>query len=473
MLKEYIIKSIVKEFGYKPTVSQYHLLTNLAEFIVEGRDEDLFLLKGYAGTGKTTIISSFVKVLKQFKIKTVLLAPTGRAAKVLSKYAGESAYTIHKWIYRQKKAEEGVGIFDLDFNKNSNTVFIVDEASMISNFSHEISYFGSGALLDDLIRYVYNNRNCKLVFVGDTAQLPPVGLDISPALDKEEIQCCYGKKVWESYLNDVVRQNADSGILYNASLLRVAMSSNYNIFPKFEIKGYADIRKIGGEELIEEISSCYDDFGLNETMIVCRSNKRANRFNQGIRNSILYREEEISSGDMIMVVKNNYYWSADSDKMDFIANGDIAVIRRIKRIVELYGFRFAMVSIEFLDYEEELDTIIMLDTLTLETPSLGYEQSKKLYGEIERDYLNEKNKKKRFEKIRENEYFNALQVKFAYSVTCHKAQGGQWGAIFIDQGWIPDNTPDIEYMRWLYTAFTRATERLYLVNFRKDFFEEE
>lgn len=473
MLKEYIIKSVLKEFGHEPTASQHDLLTNLSEFIAEGRDEDTFLLKGYAGTGKTTVISALVKVLKQFKIKSVLLAPTGRAAKVFSRYAGESAFTIHKWIYRQKKAEDGIGVFDLDFNKSSNTIFIVDEASMISNFSPEGSYFGSGALLDDLIRYVYNGRNCKLILVGDTAQLPPVGLDVSPALDKDEIQCCYGKEVWESYLNDVVRQGADSGILYNATLLRLAMFSGEAGFPKFDLKGYTDIRKIGGEDLIEEISSCYDDFGLNETMIVCRSNKRANRFNQGIRNSILYREEEISSGDMIMVVKNNYYWSEDSEKMDFIANGDIARIRRIKRIVELYGFRFAIVSLEFLDYEEELDTIIMLDTLTIESPSLGYEDSKKLYREIEKDYLNERNKKKRFEKIRENEYFNALQVKFAYSVTCHKAQGGQWGAVFVDQGWIPDDTPDVEYMRWLYTAFTRATERLYLVNFRKEFFEED
>jgi len=472
MLKEYIIKSVFEELGYEPTSCQHELVSSLSEFIAEGRDEDLFLLKGYAGTGKTTIISSLVRVLKKFKIKTVLLAPTGRAAKVFSRYSTKSAFTIHKWIYRQRNAEEGIGVFDLDFNKNSNTVFIVDEASMISNYSTEGSYFGSGALLDDLIRYVYNGRNCKLILVGDVAQLPPVGLDVSPALDKDELQFSYGKQVWESYLDEVVRQSADSGILYNATLLRVAMFSGEAGFPHFDIKGYPDIRKIGGEELIEEISSSYDNYGIGETIVVCRSNKRANRFNQGIRNSILYREEEISSGDILMVVKNNYYWCADSDNMDFIANGDIARIQRIKRIVELYGFRFAIVSLEFADYNEELDTIIMLDTLNIETPSLGYEESRKLYREIEEDYLDEKNKKKRFEKIRENEYFNALQVKFAYSVTCHKAQGGQWSSVFIDQGWIPDDVPDMEYMRWLYTAFTRATERLCLVNFRKEFFEE-
>ena len=472
MLKEYIIKSVFEELGYEPTLCQHELISSLSGFITEGRDEDLFLLKGYAGTGKTTVISSFVRVLKKFKIKTVLLAPTGRAAKVLSRYASEPAFTIHKWIYRQRKEEEGIGVFDVDFNKNSNTIFIVDEASMISNYSPDGSFFGSGALLDDLIRYVYNGRNCKIIFVGDIAQLPPVGLDVSPALDKDELQFSYGKKVWEKYLDEVVRQSADSGILYNATLLRVAMFSGDAGFPHFDINGYSDVRRIGGDELIEEISSSYDNFGIGETMVVCRSNKRANRFNQGIRNSILYREEEISSGDMLMVVKNNYYWCDDSGNMDFIANGDIARIQRIKRIVELYGFRFAMVSLEFPDYNEELDTIIMLDTLNVESPSLGYEDSKKLYREIEKDYINEKNKKKRFEKIRENEYFNALQVKFAYSVTCHKAQGGQWSSVFIDQGWIPEDIPDMEYMRWLYTAFTRATERLYLVNFRKDFFEE-
>jgi len=473
MLKDYLSNSIFEALNFKPTSDQKELINSLSEFIFEGNDDSVFILKGYAGTGKTTVISALVNALKKHEIKTQLLAPTGRAAKVISKYSSQKAFTIHKIIYRQKSSTDGFGVFSVDYNKFFDTIFIVDEASMIGNGSHDGTIFGSGSLLDDLMSYVYNSNNCKLILVGDIAQLPPVGLEISPALNKQDIEVAYYKEVHESSLKEVVRQSADSGILYNATLLRLVMANGIDCFPKFELNSYIDIVRISGADLIDEISTSYSHYGEDETIIVCRSNSRANKFNMGIRNSILYREEELSVGDMLMIVKNNYYWSAETENMDFIANGDTACVRRIRGIVELYGFRFAKLTVEFLDFNEELDVVVLLDTLTSESPSLSYNDSVKLYREIEKDYLDIRNKKKRFEKIRENEYFNALQIKFAYAVTCHKAQGGQWCSVFVDQGWIPTEVPDIEYMRWLYTAFTRATEKLYLVNFNNEFFSEE
>jgi len=472
MLADYLSKTIFETLEVIPTEGQSELIELLSNFIIEGGNDSIFVLRGYAGTGKTTIISALVKALKKYQIKSELLAPTGRAAKVLSKYSSDKAYTIHKKIYRQRVVNDGVGVFSLDYNKSSNTLFIVDEASMIANNSFENNNFGSGALLNDLIEYVYNGRNCKLILIGDTAQLPPVGLAISPALDKNELECGYNKEVYEYNLREVLRQSADSGILYNATLLRLMMASGDIGYPHIQLDTYKDIVRISGADLIEEIEMSYNTYGVDDTTIVCRSNKRANKFNMGVRASILYREEEISVGDMLMIVKNNYYWAEDSDNMDFIANGDTARIRRIRGIYEYYGFRFAKLSVEFLDYNEELDVMVLLDTLTSESPSLTYEESNKLYRAVEKDYLDIHNKKKRFEKIRENEFYNALQVKFAYAVTCHKAQGGQWSSVFVDQGWIPTEIPDLEYLRWLYTAFTRATEKLYLVNFNKDFFEE-
>lgn len=473
MLKDYLSNTILEALNFAPTSDQEQLINNLSEFIIEGGEDGVFILKGYAGTGKTTVISALVNALNKHEIKTQLLAPTGRAAKVFSKYSSQKAFTIHKVIYRQKSSTDGFGVFSIDFNKFSDTIFIVDEASMIGSNTYDGSVFGSGSLLDDLMSYVYNSNNCKLILVGDVAQLPPVGLDISPALNKEEIEAVYYKEVYESSLKEVVRQSADSGILYNATLLRLMMAKGLNCYPKFELNRYSDIVRISGADLIEEISSAYSNYGEDETLVVCRSNNRANKFNMGIRNSILYREEELSVGDMLMIVKNNYYWSADSDNMDFIANGDTVCVRRIRGLVELYGFRFAKLTVEFQDYGEEMDVVVLIDTLMSESPSLSYNDSVKLYREIEKDYLDIKNKKKRFEKIRENEYFNALQVKFAYAVTCHKAQGGQWSSVFVDQGWIPTEIPDMEYMRWLYTAFTRATEKLFLVNFNDAFFEED
>jgi exodeoxyribonuclease-5 len=472
MLNHFFKELILKALKYEPTPGQADLIELLSQFLVDSSEDNIFVLRGYAGTGKTTIISTLVNVLDDCEMNSVLLAPTGRAAKVISQYSGRQANTIHKVIYRQGAVNDGEGIFSIDYNKSKDCIFIVDEASMIANDSYDTSSFGSGYLLNDLIEYVYNRKNCKLILVGDTAQLPPVGLNLSPALDKRELEINFSKEVYDFNLRDVVRQSADSGILYNATLLRLMMAQGDISYPKLHLDTYTDIVSISGVDLIEEIESSYSNYGMDETIIVCRSNKRANAFNMGVRASILYREEELSVGDMLMIVKNNYHWAEDSKRMDFIANGDTARIRRIKGIDECYGFRFAHLSLEFLDYDEEIDVTVLIDTLTSESPSLSKEENKRLYKEIEQDYIDIPNKKKRFEKIRENEYYNALQVKFAYAVTCHKAQGGQWSSVFVDQGWIPTETPDLEYMRWLYTAFTRAREKLYLVNFNKEFFDD-
>jgi exodeoxyribonuclease-5 len=401
-----------------------------------------------------------------------LLAPTGRAAKVLSKHTNKTAFTIHKKIYRQKSTSDGFGRFVLDKNLHKNTIFIVDEASMISNSSSPNSLFGSGHLLNDLIEYVYTGKNCRLIVTGDTAQLPPIGLDISPALMENELDY-YGFDVISSELTDVVRQEKESGILFNATKIRNLIEENKTSgYWSINTDQFDDTRRVGGEELIEEISSCYDKYGIEETMIVTRSNKRANKFNEGIRRAVLYKEDEISVGDMLMIVKNNYYWAEEVEELDFIANGDIAEIIRIKKYETLYGFRYANVTIRFIDYKDiEIDCKIFLDTLMLNTPSFSNDESRKLFESVSEDYLDIKNKKKRWEKIRENEYFNALQVKFAYAVTCHKAQGGQWKTVFLDHGYLVEEMIDREYLRWMYTAFTRPTENIALVNFNKEFFE--
>jgi exodeoxyribonuclease-5 len=451
------------------------LSKNLAAFVTESDENAVFILKGYAGTGKTTMLSAFVKTLKKFKFRSVLLAPTGRAAKVLSSYSGQTAYTIHKTIYRQQSSTDGMGKFVLNKNLLKDAFFIVDEASMISNESSEGSVFGSGRLLDDLIEFVYTGVNCKLLLVGDTAQLPPVGLDISPALSAAELEM-YDLNVTEMELTEVVRQEENTGILTNATTIRQIISEGdfYGKYFPIELAGFDDIKRIGGGELIDEISSCYDRYGEQETMIVTRSNKRANKFNEGIRKTIFYKESEISVGDLLMVVKNNYFWLNENENIDFIANGDTVEITAIGKYEELYGFRFANVSLRFVDYKDmEIDCKIFLDTLNIETASMGPEDNRKLFEAVSEDYLDIRNKQKRWKKIRENEYFNALQVKFAYAVTCHKAQGGQWKAVFIDQGYLIEDMLNIEYLRWLYTAFTRPTERLYLVNFNKEFFDEE
>ncbi len=477
MVTKHVIEILTTKLGHNPTGDQKMLISQLAEFILELNDDKqaqdkVFMVKGYAGTGKTSVISALVKSLPALRLKSVLLAPTGRAAKVLSVYSDKAASTIHKKIYRQKTQKDGIGEFVLDKNLHHNTLFIVDESSMISNASFENSIFGSGKVLDDLMEYVYSGENCKLILVGDTAQLPPVGLTVSPALNPDVIDVM-GFELKELELTQVVRQSELSGILHNATLLRQQIADNTGGYPEFELDEFKDVTRLSGADLIEEIDSCYGKFGSDNTLVICRSNKRANRYNEGIRRSILWREEELSVGDYLMVVKNNYYWLSEDDKKttDFIANGDIVEITRIGKYKELYGFRFANVSVKFMDYPElELDVNIMLDTLTSETASLSQEQNNKFFYTVMEDYANLNTKRAKIKAVKENPFFNALQVKFSYAITCHKAQGGQWKAVFIDQGWLTDKMMDVEYLRWLYTAFTRPVEKLYLVNFKDDFF---
>lgn len=474
MIKKHIQSEILKNLGKTPTSGQVELSLKLAEFIADSDQDAVFILKGYAGTGKTTMLSSLVKTFTVFKFRSVLLAPTGRAAKVLSGYSGHNAYTIHKSIYRQQSSSDGMGRFVLNKNLFKDTFFIVDEASMVSNSTGESSIFGSGRLLEDLIEYVYSGSNCRLILVGDTAQLPPVGLDVSPALSRDELDS-YDRIVYEHELTEVVRQDQNSGILFNATFIRNLISDGYDTpayFP-LECEPFEDIRRIGGADLIEEISTCYNRYGMFETIVVTRSNKRANKFSEGIRSSILYKESAVSVGDLIMIVKNNYFWLEANETIDFIANGDIAEIVTIYKHEELYGFRYANVSLRLIDYPDiEFDCKILLDTLAIESAALTSEQNRQLFDAVSEDYQEIRSKKTRWEKIRANPYFNALQVKFAYAVTCHKAQGGQWKAVFVDQGYVTEEMLNLEFLRWLYTAFTRPTERLYLVNFNKEFFEE-
>ncbi len=474
MLRKYISKLIIEEIKFDPTDCQIAMADKAAEFITVENSDVIFLLRGYAGTGKTTALSALVRVLDSLKMKAVLLAPTGRASKVLSRYAGKPATTIHKKIYRQQSANGGYGKFSLDRNLHKNTVFIIDEASMISNNPQENNIFGSGYLLSDVIEYVMSGENCRLIIAGDTAQLPPVGFSVSPALEEEELKY-FNLEVISCELTNVVRQAVKSGILENATMIRNLLSgAQHEGYWKIKTAGFNDIIRIGGADLIEEISGCYHKFGIDETIVVTRSNKRANKFNEGIRRSVLYREEQISTGDLVMSVKNNYHWAKQSEELGFIANGDIAEVVRIRKYEEKYGFHFVNVTLRFIDFKDiEIDCKIILDTLTIEAASLTQADQKKLFDEISQDYPDIRNKRNLWEKIRENEYFNALQVKFSYALTCHKSQGGQWKAVFIDHGYLTGEMIDREYLRWAYTAFTRPTERLYLVNFNKEFFDED
>jgi exodeoxyribonuclease-5 len=427
-------------------------------------------MTGYAGTGKTSIISSVVKTLDLLRMRAVLLAPTGRAAKVLASYSGRQAFTVHKKIYRQKSSKDGLGSFSLDRNLHKDTFFIVDEASMVSNSSGDSSLFGSGKLLDDLIEYVYSGTDCKLILVGDTAQLPPVGSVLSPALDPASLGG-YGFGLISCELRQVVRQSETSGVLMNATLVRLQVAETNLVHPSIDCINYKDTIRITGEELIDEISSAYGTCGMEGTIIVVNSNKQANRYNQGIRNRIFFREEEISPGDMVMVVKNNYFIiDEDEDGAGFIANGDIAEVKKIRKYEERYGFHFADMVLKFPDYNLEIESKVMMDVLHLDTPALPSEKNKELYQSILADYLNIKNRRKQFEAVKNNPYFNALQIKFAYAVTCHKAQGGQWERVFIDQGMFNRNEITIDYLRWFYTALTRSTDKVYLVNFSENFF---
>ena len=465
MLNNYLTQQIKRNFCYQPTEEQEKAIECIADFLFKPENDTLLLLKGYAGTGKTTLIGAVVRTLSEMRAGYVLMASTGRAAKVFSRYSGFSAYTIHKKIYRQKSFSNDLDNFSLNDNLHKNTLFIVDEASMISNDGLTGASFGSGRLLDDLIEYVYAGQGCRLLIIGDDAQLPPVGEDESPALSAEVLSG-YGLDVTECILTEVIRYSGRNGILSNATMLRERMAADdiYDL-PVLTLKGYKDISSIPGSELIEAINSSYNEVGMDETMVICRSNKRAYLYNKGIRNTILYREEELSTGDILMIAKNNYHWTADCKEMDFIANGDIAVVRRVRRTQEMYGFRFADVVLSFPDHNDiEFELKILLDTLHSDYPSLSKEDSDRLFNAVMEDYSDITNKKERMKKLKEDSFYNALQVKYAYAVTCHKAQGGQWKRIFIDQGYITEDTFTPDYYRWLYTALTRASEKLYLVN---------
>ena len=473
MLKKHIESILLQKLAFEPTPSQSILITKISDFILNSRTNKIFLLKGFAGTGKTTMINAIVQCLAEFNYKSVLLAPTGRAAKVMSSYTGINASTIHKKIYRQKSAKDGFGKFVLSFNTHSDTFFFVDEASMIANNPAESNAFGSGNLLDDLFSFVLNSNNCKLILIGDEAQLPPVGFAISPALDKSELEK-FGYNVLSTTMTDIVRQALDSGILFNSFKIRKMIENDISGYPQLQTQQFNDIIPLPGSELVEEIETSYSTVGMEDTIIVCRSNKRANKYNTGIRNQILYREEEISAGDLLMIVKNNYFWINDEKTADFIANGDIVEVLRIKAYEERYGFRFADITIRLFEHNDlELDVKIMLDTLSIDGPSLNYEDNKKLFYSILIDYSDIKGKSKQYKKVKEDPFFNALQVKFAYAVTCHKAQGGQWKHVFIDQGYITDELLNRDYYRWLYTAITRATDKVFLVNFNKQFYIDE
>lgn len=470
MRETIIYNSLCKNLGNTPTEDQSEALKKIASYIVKNNNDTIFLLTGYAGTGKTSIISSVVRTLDLLRMRSILLAPTGRAAKVLASFAGKQAFTIHKKIYRQKSMKDGIGSFTLDKNLYKNTFFIIDEASMISNSSNETSIFGSGKVLDDLIEYVYSGTDCKLIIVGDTAQLPPVGSDVSPALDPDVLKE-FGFGLITTELKEVVRQSETSGILMNATRIRAQVSENNLEKPKIDCDSFKDIVRLTGEDLIEEISAAYGTCGLEGTIIVVNSNKQANRYNQGIRSRIFFREEEITPGDIVMVVKNNYSLANEEDPTRFIANGDIAEVKSIRKYEEIYGFRFAEMELKFPDYDLEIETKVMLDVLQLDSPALPSDRSSELFHNVLTDYVHLKTRRKQYDAVREDRYFNALQIKFAYAVTCHKAQGGQWERVFIDQGMFNRNEITIDYLRWFYTALTRSTDKVYLVNFSDEWFK--
>jgi exodeoxyribonuclease-5 len=466
-----IYNQLCKNLGNIPTDDQSVALGKIAAYICDNNNDVIFLMTGYAGTGKTSVISSVVKTLDLLRMRSVLLAPTGRAAKVLASYAGKQAFTIHKKIYRQKSSKDGLGSFILDRNLYKDTFFIIDEASMVSNSSGDSSLFGSGKLLDDLVEYVYSGTDCKLIIVGDTAQLPPVGSTVSPALDPSALGE-YGFGLITCELRQVVRQSETSGVLMNATRVRLQVAENDLVHPLIDCINFKDMLRISGEELIDEISAAYGTCGLEGTIIVVNSNKQANRYNQGIRNRIFFRDEEISAGDMVMVVKNNYFIleEAEDGAAGFIANGDIAEVRKIRKYEERYGFRFADMVLKFPDYNLEVESKVMMDVLHLDTPALPSEKNRELFQNVLSDHQYIRTRRKQIEAVRNDPWFNALQIKFAYAVTCHKAQGGQWERVFIDQGMFNRNEITIDYLRWFYTALTRATDKVYLVNFPEDWF---
>ena len=467
-------KLLLKDFPFTPTQKQDILLQQLSAFLFEPKNNSIYVLKGYAGTGKTTVIGAIVKNLWKIKMSSVQLAPTGRAAKVISNYSDKPAHTIHRKIYYPKKERGGGVSFTLQRNKHRNTIFIVDEASMISDNASESKLFENGSLLDDLMSYVYSGHKCKLLLIGDQAQLPPVKMDLSPALDERNLQMQFDKTVKSIELDEVMRQAETSGILKNATRIREFLNDELYEDFRFDLSGQNDVvRLIDGHEIMDALGDSYREYGNEGTAIIVRSNKRANLYNQQIRSRILFKEEEVSAGDYFMVVKNNYFWLDTKSEAGFIANGDIIEILEIFSIKELYGFRFAEVKIQMTDYPNlaPFETVLLLDTLTSETPSLSYEEGNKLYQEVMKDYADETSKYKKFMKVKNNKFFNALQVKFSYAITCHKSQGGQWETIMVEQPYLP-NGMDKDYLRWLYTAVTRARKKLYLIGFKDDMFVE-
>ncbi|MDA3883438.1 MAG: AAA family ATPase [Bacteroidales bacterium] len=470
MLSDFIKNKFLEHFSHTPTQDQELIFAQLSEFI--NSPSEVFILKGYAGTGKTSLLSSLTHTLEEMKIPVVLMAPTGRAAKVLSQYTQKPAYTIHKTIYKQVSQGDSQR-FNLFFNTLSRAIFIIDEASMLANSSGERSIFGSGNLIDDLFSYIFGTpKDCKIILVGDDAQLPPVGLSESPALQQEFIEQSYLRTTVLHSLENVVRQNKHSMILETATRIRSLLQENTLTYP--QIYPAEDVERITGDILIEKIESSYDAVGTEHTIIITRSNKYANIYNKGIRSMVLWRDSRISVGDYVMIVKNNYFWTETLKTIDFIANGDIAEIVSIQNYEELYNFSFATVTLRFPDYNnEEIDAKVLLDTLDSESPALPFEDNKRFFETVQEDYVDIKNKRTRYQEMKKNPYFNALQIKFAYAVTCHKAQGGQWKHVYVDHGYMPEDSLSHDFLRWLYTACTRATEKLFLVNFKKEFFEQE
>ena len=501
MIVDELKYKILEQFGFPPTPEQANALDVFARFMTDRNPHAVMILRGSAGTGKTSLSGAIVRTMKAIGQKVMLLAPTGRAAKVFSLSSGSPAFTIHRRIYREKAFSGVDGQFNLNDNLYTDTLFMVDEASMISNLGLGGTTFGSGCLLDDLVHFVYQGHNDRLMLIGDKAQLPPVGEEESPALHAAMLEG-YGLSVYECDLNEVLRQSEQSGILYNATMIRQMIThDDITQLPKIHFSGFSDIQQMPGAELIEALADSYHHVGLDDTIVVTRSNKRANIFNQGIRNMVLDRDEELSQGDILMIVKNNYYWMEEERKKikesevksnvaetanhkvqsskfqvqskevqskelpAFLANGDRAKVLRVRRRIDLYGFRFATLLLQFPDYDNyELEATVLLDTLTSEAPALTHEQQEQLFRQIEEDYQDIPLKADRMKAIRQDRFFNALQVKFAYAVTCHKAQGGQWAHVYVDQGYMTDDMLTPDYIHWLYTAFTRATEKLYLVN---------
>ena len=472
-IERFLREKMVGHLKFTPTKCQNTLFDKLSLFVTGDSEYDwLMLINGYAGTGKTTAIAAFIKMLKEWKHNFILLAPTGRAAKVLSNYTGMPAKTIHKQIYRQKSLKDGVGQFSLDMNKNRNTVFIVDEASLITigDSYGGNSLFGTGDVLDDLITYVKSNSGNRLILMGDPAQLPPIGMDKSPALDADYLRE-YTPDVEECWLKSVVRQEKESGILYNATLLRREIEQENEDIPQLFTGDFDDFRRISGGELIETLSEEISRFGEDEVVVLCRSNKTANRYNEGIRQRVLYREEQLTKGDKLMIVKNCYQFLEKIPELDFIANGDVARLEKIGKYEERYGLKFASATLSFSDYNEmEIDAKIILDTLTSVTPALDQLQQKALFEGVYADYEHIKTKKKRMDAVREDIYFNALQIKYAAAITGHKSQGGQWRCVFIHNPFWKDEI-SLDEKKWLYTAITRGVERVYLVNFKDNYFK--